>query len=193
MIFRPYSAILRGQVFLPSPFFGMEAYQQVGGSEVKEVTGDLSRTSLLKVMEDAEANSRTGCILVVRAGVEKRFYLREGKVIFVTSDREGERFGEYLASTGCLNLERIQALIEESRRRGVRFTYDLLEEGVFQRRELEAALRQLVVVALADALNWTEGRFACEQQIPAGVLQGPINIEVAGALRLAVDFIRDAG
>lgn len=160
---------------------------------MKKTMGDLSRTSLLKVMEDAEAQALSGCIHIAREGVEKRFYLREGKVIFVTSNKRGERFGEYLASTGCLNLERIQALIEESRRRGVRFTYDLLEEGVFQRRELEAALRQLIVVALADALNWTAGRFTCEGKIPAGVLAGPLNIEVAGALRLAVDFIRDAG
>lgn len=156
---------------------------------MEEIAGELSRVSLLKVMEEAEARSWTGVLQAERDSVEKRFFLQQGRVVFVTSTQQGERFGEYLLRTGCMNGERMQELVDESRRRGVRFTYDLIAENVFAREELERALSNLVVSALADALNWTSGHFSFSPGIPEAILQGPVHIAVEGALNQAVALI----
>lgn len=156
---------------------------------MEEMAGDLSRMSLLKVMEEAEAQAWAGVLQVERDGVEKKFFLQQGRVVFVTSTQTGERFGEYLLRTGCLDAERLQVLVEESRRRGVRFTYDLIAEKVFAREELERALCNLVVSALADALNWTRGHFHFTPGLPESILKGPVHICVEGALNRAVALI----
>lgn len=156
---------------------------------MEEIAGELSRVSLLKVMEEAEAKGWTGVLQAEREGVEKRFFLEQGRVVFVTSTQQGERFGEYLMRTGCMNAERMQELVEESRRRGVRFTYDLIAEKVFAREELERSLSNLVVSALADALNWTSGQFSFTPELPATISQGPVHIAVEGALNRAVALI----
>lgn len=156
---------------------------------MEAIAGELSRISLLKVMEEAESREWTGVLQVARDGVEKRFFLQQGRVVFVTSTQAGERFGEYLLRTGCLDAERMQVLVEDSRRRGVRFTYDLIAEKVFAREDLERALRALVVSALADALNWTRGDFNFSPGIPESILQGPVHICVQGALNQAVALI----
>ncbi len=151
--------------------------------------GELSRVSLTKVMEEVESRKWTGVLKAAREGVEKCFFLQNGQVIFVTSNQEGERFGEYLIRTGCIDLERMQTLVEESRRKGVRFTYDLIAEKVFAREELERALANLVVAALADALNWTSGQFDFNPELPPAIMQGPVSIRVEGALNQAVSLI----
>lgn len=161
----------------------------LGRWSLEEIAGELSRVSLLKVMEEVESRQWTGVLQVEREGVEKRFFLQQGRVVFVTSTQAGERFGEYLLQTGCLDAERMQFLVEESRRRGVRFTYDLIAEKVFAREELERALYQLVVSALADALNWTRGLFNFSPGIPESILKGPVHISVEGALNQAVALI----
>lgn len=165
------------------------AWIRTGRETVEAFAGDLSRVSLLKVMEEVESRKWTGVLQTEREGVEKRFFLQNGQVIFVTSTQPGERFGEYLIRTGCMDLQRMQDLVEESRRKGVRFTYDLIAENVFAREDLEQALSSLVVTALADALNWTSGRFDFSPDLPPAILQGPVSICVAGALNRAVALI----
>ncbi len=152
---------------------------------MSHISGDLSLLSLTEIVSGAETLGKTGIIRILRDGVEKRFYFQDGGVIFVTSTLPGERFGEFLADIGCLDMERMQALLEESRRRGVRFTYDLLGEKVFEKKALETALSQLVVIALAEALSWQSGIIEYSDQLPASILTGPIHIRVENALEKA--------
>lgn len=153
---------------------------------MRKATGDLGLISLQELMAGAEDREKTGELRIGRGEVKKTFFLQEGKVIFVTSNRTGERFGEFLAATGCLNMERMKQILEESRARGVPFTGDLLALGVFERRELESALCQLVIRALAEALTWREGSFEFTDLLPSRILKGPVRIAVTNALGQAL-------
>ncbi len=152
---------------------------------MSHIAGDLSLLSLPEIVSGAEALGKTGIIRIQRDDVEKRFFFEDGAIIFVTSTRQGERFGEFLTDIGCLDLQRMQRLLEESRRRGVRFTGDLIAEKVFEKQALETALAQLVVIALADALAWCSGSIEFIRELPAAVKQGPVHIRVEKALAQA--------
>ncbi|BCR03426.1 hypothetical protein DESUT3_04950 [Desulfuromonas versatilis] len=152
---------------------------------MSHIRGDLSLLSLAEIVSGAETLGKTGVLRILRDGVEKRFYFQQGGVVFVTSTLAGERFGEFLADIGCLDLVRMQGLVEESRRRGVRFTYDLLAEKVFEKKALETALSQLVVIALAEALSWQSGTIEFGSELPPSILSGPIHIRVEDALARA--------
>ncbi len=152
---------------------------------MKDIVGDLQLMSLYNIVESVEVQGKTGQLHLVRGGEEKTFYFEEGAMIFVTSTSPGERFGEFLSASGCLDIQRIETLLSESRRRGERFTADLLAAKVFERKDLEKALGQLVIKALADALEWEEGRFKLSHDLPQGIRTGPVSIRVPHALNLA--------
>ncbi|WP_432821341.1 DUF4388 domain-containing protein [Trichloromonas sp.] len=146
------------------------------------VAGDLELMPLQEIVAGIEARKKSGVLRVAQGIVEKKFYFNDGDVIFVTSTQAGERIGEFLTGIGCLDLNRMQTLLEDSKRRGVHFTADLLAEKVFERKSLETALTQLIIIALADALCWQDGSFELTGNLPQAVLNGPIKIRVAGAL-----------
>ncbi len=155
--------------------------------------GSLHVMPLQEILEGVERRTKTGTLRVTRGQVEKRFFLLEGQVAFVTSNLPGERLGEYLASSGCLDLERMETLLAESRRRGAPFTGDLLGEKVFEKLELESALSRLAVLALAEALTWPDGEFELNTQVPAKVLSGPVQIRIGNALARALQWNQAEG
>jgi len=134
----------------------------------------------------AERLRKTGVLRLERDGVRKDFYYSDGQIVFVSSTREGERFGEFLESRGCFDRQRMLDLIAEARNKGVRFTADLMAEGVFQHAELEDALTELVVVALRDVFSWQEARCSFHDELPIGVLQGPVSIALSNAVTQAL-------
>lgn len=149
---------------------------------MKPIVGDLKTISLYNIVEAVEVQVKTGRLVVSRAGIAKTFFFEDGEMVFVTSTRPGERLGEFLSATGCLDVARMESLLTESRHRGERFTADLLTAKVFERKELESSLCQLVVRALADALNWEDGSFELHPDLPPGILSGPVTIRVPHAL-----------
>jgi Domain of unknown function (DUF4388) len=152
------------------------------------VAGDLELMSLQEIVTGIEAREKTGILKVAQGKVTKTFYFNEGAIIFVNSNQEGERIGEFLSGIGCLNLDRLQDLLEKSRGRGGRFSADLLAEKVFERKSLETALTQLIIIALADALRWQEGSFELSASLPDSVLNSPVRIRVEKALQKSARF-----
>jgi hypothetical protein len=152
------------------------------------VAGDLELMPLQEIVAGIEAREKTGILKVAQGKVTKTFYFNEGAIIFVNSNQEGERIGEFLSGIGCLDLNRLQSLFEESRRRGSRFSADLLAENVFERKSLETALTQLIIIALADALRWREGSFELSAHISDSILNSPVPIRVERALEKSARF-----
>lgn len=152
------------------------------------VAGDLELMPLAEIVAGIESRAKTGMLKVAQGEVTKTFYFHDGAVVFVNSNQAGERIGEFLTGIGCLDLNRLQTLLQESRRRGVPFSADLLSEKVMERKSLETALTQLIVIALADALRWREGSFELSAHLPDAVLNGPVRIRVERALEKSARF-----
>lgn len=146
------------------------------------VAGDLELMPLQEIVAGIEVRKKTGVLRVAQGVVEKRFFFSAGDLIFATSTQAGERIGEFLTGIGCLDLTRMLSLLEDSQRRGVQFTADLLEEKVFERKSLETALSQLAIITLADALCWYDGSFELTANLPQSVINGPIKLRIIGAL-----------
>lgn len=157
---------------------------------MKSIQGELGLMPVREVMEWAETYGKSGTLHIANAGVEKRFYLQEGRVTFLTSNRKGERVGEFLAGTGCLDMLMIKLAITESQRRGIPFTSYLLAEKILDRARLEEVITRLVIVALADCLRWDEGTFSFSTQLPPTLLNGPIQLQAANVLALADSLLQ---
>ena len=143
---------------------------------------NLSQVPFRWIAAAAEYMGVTGVLTLEKGEGLKQFYYRNGSIVFVSSTIEGERFGEFLYSSGCFDRDRMIALVNQARLRGVRFTADLISEGVFDAKELESALEKLVLKVMNDALDWTQGACRFNEGLPDGIVQGPVHIAVENPL-----------
>ena len=157
---------------------------------MKTVSGDLRLMSLQEILVWAETHGKTGSLKISGRGNEKTFYLQEGKLTFVTSNRSGERIGEFLASTEHIQLDEITELIEQSHKEGMPFTGYLLAQQRLTEQELESIISQLATLALVDAISWESGSFSFTDTIPPTILNGPIRIKLTNAVEQALQLIR---
>lgn len=146
-------------------------------------TGNLNQISLAELLRGCALQQRTGTLTLCREGLCKRLYFNHGHLIYLTSNKGGERVGEYLVQRGDLTTAWAGFLLQDSKRNGLTFTDSLLKKNIFDRQQLQLALSQLATAALADALSWTQGTFEFADQLPREALEGPIRISEEDALK----------
>lgn len=149
------------------------------------LTAELKEVPFGWIAAGAEKMGVTGVLTLTLGAWEKRFYYQEGVLIFASSTKEGERFGEFLEAQGVFDRQRMMQLIKESRARGQRFTADLMAEGVLDRSDLEHTLRDLVLIVMGDALRWGEGMCVFSEGLPEGILKGPVHLAIDDAFHKA--------
>lgn len=155
---------------------------------MKTIQGDLGLMPLKDLFQWGEARRITASLKVRQDDLVKTFYLQEGKVVFLTSNKEGERIGEFLAKYGELALPLVKEAIEQSHHRGIPFTSYLLAEQILDRPTLESVIHQLLIVALADTLDWPSGVFQLSDMLPPAILNGPIQLDTGNILKEAVRY-----
>lgn len=155
---------------------------------MKTIQGDLGLMSLRDLLQWGESRRISGSLKIKHEELIKTFYLQEGKAVFLTSNKEGERIGEFLAAYGGIGLPLIKGAIEQSQRRGIPFTAFLLSEQIIDPATLEAALRQLLIMALADSLDWSSGLFQVSDALPPAILNGPIQLDTSNLLQQVAHY-----
>jgi len=149
---------------------------------MNKLNGTLSTTSLPEILRLCSVQQRTGTLLLNRSGINKKLYFNKGALIFITSNKMGERVGEYLIQRGELTRTWAGFLLKDSQRTGIAFTSSLLKKNIFEKDKLEAALSDLANTALADVMSWTAGTYEFSNKIPKQALDGPIRISESKAL-----------
>lgn len=149
---------------------------------MNKLNGTLSTTSLPEILRLCSVQQRTGTLLLNRSGINKKLYFNKGVLIFITSNKMGERVGEYLIQRGELTRTWAGFLLKDSQRTGIAFTSSLLKKNIFEKDKLEAALSDLANTALADVMSWTAGTYEFSNKIPQQALEGPIRISESKAL-----------
>jgi putative nucleotidyltransferase with HDIG domain len=162
------------------------------GTTVKKISGDISLMPLPDFMQWAEASKKSGTLAISFQGITKAFYLQEGKIIFISSQKEGERLGEFFMATGRLDPRQIEHGLRESRRLNVSFTGYLIDQGVIDRNTLEHTLQSLAETAFSDALTWEGGSFEFTDTIPLLIMDGPIKLNTSFVVFQSVKLLDEA-
>ncbi|MGD1075523.1 MAG: DUF4388 domain-containing protein, partial [Thermodesulfovibrionales bacterium] len=146
---------------------------------MKGIEGDLGLMSLPDIMQWAELNNKSGTLILERQGIAKRFYFQDGKIIFVSSQKEGERVGDFFARLANLGAQKVKEMIQESQRLGIPFTGYLLSEKMVGMNRLEEIIQELAETILVDALSWDSGKFRFTGEIPVAVQNGPVKLSTS--------------
>nr|WP_320049527.1 HDOD domain-containing protein [uncultured Desulfuromonas sp.] len=147
------------------------------------LNGSLSTTSLPEILRQCSVQQKTGTLSLSQAGIDKKLYFNKGSLIYITSNKPGERVGEFLIQRGELTRSWAGFLLKDSKRNGVAFTRSLLQKNIFDKDKLQKALSDLANQALADVMNWTVGTYEFTNLLPKQALEGPIQISEADALK----------
>jgi len=147
------------------------------------LNGSLSTISLPEILRQCSVKQKTGTLNLTQAGINKKLYFNKGQLIYITSNKPGERVGEYLIQRGDLTRSWAGFLLKDSKRNGVAFTRSLLQKNIFDKDKLQKALSDLANQALADVMNWTVGNYEFTNLLPKQALEGPIQISEADALK----------
>jgi hypothetical protein len=144
---------------------------------MSSIKGDISVMSFADLLQWIEICGKTGTIMLRNPGIEKKIYMEEGKIVFVSSTKEGERLGEYLQKGSHLDLGKIKAALIQAQNMKISFTQKLLKLNYFSSMELRNIIGIHAQELLLDPLRWTEGTFEfSDSELPPDVLGGPIKL-----------------
>lgn len=154
-----------------------------------KIQGDLDLMTLPEILQWAESGRKNGTLTLSHAAVSKYFFFQNGKIIYFSSPRKGERLGELLLEQTNLSRSRLESLLVESKKLGIPFTSYLVSEKIIPLEKLKELLETLVRVAITDSLAWNTARFEFIEHIPQSIQNGSVKLEVTTQLFVsAVQF-----
>ena len=157
--------------------------------------GTLARLSLPELLRELQSARATGILSLVAGGARKALYLKDGRVVFATSNVPSDRLGEVLLRDGRITAEQNEAsarALAHGRRQG----RALVEAGVLTPDELWSAVQSQVREIVFSVFEWTEGTFHFEDSplpereritvdldVTSLVVEGVRRLDPAGAVR----------
>ncbi len=144
------------------------------------IKGDITVMPLTDLLQWIDLAKKTGTVLLNRQETEKKIYLEDGKIIFISSNRNGERLGEYLHQGSYLDAGKIKSALLQSQTMKVHFTQRLIDLGYFTPEALRDIIVKHAQEILMESLDWVEGAFEFVQgDLPSYVIKGTISLNTA--------------
>ncbi len=148
----------------------------------RAIAGSLSLMTLSDLVQWIEVSRRSGTLLVTNDEINKQLFFQAGRLIFIWSEKEDERFCEALHSATGLSLESIEENLRAAEQLGIScIGYLSSEEGIPLER-LTDLVRDLAERAMADIITWKAGRFRFSDSLPTTVLSSPVTLTTSQLL-----------
>lgn len=143
---------------------------------MRKFNGNLSLMPLVDLIQWADNSKRSGTLILSQHGRQKKFYIQEGKIIFIWSNCEGEHFGNFLKNQSDISQDELDKAFSDSESLGLPFIGYLLSEKALSKGQLEDILRKAAEVVLTSALKWDTGIFEFIDDLPGFVLNSPVRL-----------------
>ena len=147
------------------------------------IKGDLSVMPLTDILQWIDLTNKTGTLTISHLGTEKKIYIEKGKIVYVSSNKEGERLGEFILKESKLDATIIKSALIQSQTMKIPFTQRLIELKYFTTEDLTNIIVNYAKCLLRDAISWNEGWFEFIQDIiPVYVIKGPIKLNTSALI-----------
>jgi hypothetical protein len=141
------------------------------------IKGDISVMPLTDLLQWVDLCKKTGTISVSLHSIVKRIYVENGKIVYVSSNKEGEHLGEFIHRDSHLETNKIKSALIQSQTMKIPFTQRLIELNYFTMEQLTKIIITYTKELLLDAISWKDGSFEFIQSfIPTNVMNGPIKL-----------------
>lgn len=141
------------------------------------IKGNLSVMPLTDILQWLDLSRKTGTLTVTYLGTEKKIYIEEGNIVYISSNKEGERLGEFILRESKVDATVIKSALIQSQSMKIPFTQRLIELRYFTIEELTHIIINYAKSLLNDAISWDDGWFEfIQDSIPIYVMKGPIKL-----------------
>jgi tetratricopeptide (TPR) repeat protein len=153
--------------------------------------GSLLEHSLPDVMRAIYTSRRTGELLLINDVTRRRVFFEMGRAIFASSNRKGDRLGEFMVRRGELSRTTFE-LASSALTRGRRFGRTLVEMGIIKEEQLAKAVRDQILTIIYSLFEWTTGEFEFVERAATNVpVDLRLNLSMADIILEGVRRIRD--
>lgn len=134
----------------------LEAFAVEGG-----LRGTLAELPLPELLQHLRQTKATGVLSVVAGGARKSVYMKDGRVVFATSNLPNDRLGEILLREGKISVEEYEASIK-ALSKGKRQGRVLVEMGALSPKDFWEGVQFQVREIVNSLFPWDEGQFHFE-------------------------------
>jgi hypothetical protein len=133
-------------------------------------SGDLSQTSVPRLLVALHQSQATGALTLTRGQVKKLLLVEKGVPCYAASNVAGERFGAICVRRGLITAEQLEAL-RQAEPKG-KTAEALVRQGTLTARQrLELTAAQVRAIAWST-FEWSDGQYDFQlARLPAGLLQ----------------------
>jgi hypothetical protein len=124
--------------------------------------GELAQLPLPDILQHLRQSKATGVLTVVRGGARKAFYVKQGSVVFASSNLPNDRLGEILLREGKITVEEYEASIKAISK-GKRQGRVLVEMGALSPKDLWEGVQFQVQEIVYSIFQWDDGQFHFEE------------------------------
>jgi uncharacterized protein DUF4388 len=124
--------------------------------------GQISELPVPDVLQHLRLSQATGILTLVAGGARKALYLKDGRVVFASSNLPNDRLGEILLREGKITVEEYEASIKAITK-GKRQGKVLVEMGALSPKDLWEGVQFQVKEIVYTVFQWDEGQFHFEE------------------------------
>lgn len=155
---------------------------KIGIKKIGPLKGSLRNYRLADIFLGIQRSQRTGMLEVKSGTVLKRVYVKDGDMIFSSSNQDEDRFGDILLKEGRINQEQYDQSVEGLKKTGKRQGTVLVELGYLKPQELVWAVGHQVEEIIISLFSLEDGYFE--------FTEGPLPTDEVITLKLsAADLI----
>ena len=136
------------------------------GVERESIYGLLKHYLLSDILLDLQRSEKKGILEVRNGPISKKIYIKNGNMVFATSNREEDRLGEFLVRTGKISADQYHQSVDILKKTGKRQGTILVELGYLKPEDLIWAVRHQVEEIIMNLFLWENGEFV--------FLEGPL-------------------
>lgn len=139
-------------------------------------SGNIQDIPLTDLLRNLQASKVTGTLTIHHNQEEKSIYVKEGNIIFASSNQNADRLGYVLINAGKLKQEQMEAALKLRSATNKPFGAIVVELGFITPKDLFEGLKLQVKEIIYSLFRWEEGRFQVTPgQLPAQTIPLVLN------------------
>jgi len=122
--------------------------------------GNISQITLPEALKKIEHYKVPGVLTAKKNLIEKKIYLKNGKIIFASSNQASDRLGEFLLANNRITIEQYNLSAQKLKESGKRQGRVFIELGVLTPKELFYYVQEQVKAIIWSVFNWRIGEIS---------------------------------
>jgi hypothetical protein len=127
-------------------------------------TGDIKDQDLAQILMQLQEQKASGSLIVRNDEAVKSIHLKDGNIVYASSNLPGDRLGEILFRLGKITPEQFKRSVDLLKETGKQQGAILVEEGYITAKELFEGLKYQVKEIIYSLFLWEEGQYQFIQE-----------------------------